>query len=288
MLNYCAHAKGSAPSARWLKAGAAVIEGFGQERFAAFARAWLALLPSPGPRRDANPAEQRRYIVCENNADLLKGLAWLLVHAPDAATAATLRDAAVAAFRKIPNLGARSAKAGNACLQTLKTLPGFLGARELAVLRGMVVQPSYRAMVDKALAECAGISASASTKWKSSPHPITDSRRGVARWHSVNSRPTSASLLSRLTLAGVAHIDGKFLVVQGRLRRYKIHVGSGNILMEPNDQHLCIVPDRTTPSSEPRLPFEGDGMLAVILSKAFLLARDDEIEDPAITRQIGR
>ena len=103
-----------------------------------------------------------------------------------------------------------------------------------------------------------------------------------------NRREIIAELLPRLTLAGVAHIDGKFLVVQGRLRRYEIHLGSGNILMEPNDQYLCIVADRTTPSSEPRLPFEGDGMLAVIISKAFLLARDDEIEDPAITRQIGR
>jgi hypothetical protein len=35
-------------------------------------------------------------------------------------------------------------------------------------------------------------------------------------------------------------------------------------------------------------PFEGDGTLAVILSKAFLLAEDWNIEDPTILRQIGR
>jgi hypothetical protein len=34
------------------------------------------------------------------------------------------------------------------------------------------------------------------------------------------------------------------------------------------------------------LPFEGDPVLSVILSKAFLLADDRAITDPTITRQI--
>jgi hypothetical protein len=36
------------------------------------------------------------------------------------------------------------------------------------------------------------------------------------------------------------------------------------------------------------LPFEGDRMLSIILSKAFLLAADDKITDPAIVNQINR
>ena len=35
------------------------------------------------------------------------------------------------------------------------------------------------------------------------------------------------------------------------------------------------------------LPFEGDSTLSIILSKAFLLAEDQKIKDPTITRQIG-
>jgi hypothetical protein len=34
------------------------------------------------------------------------------------------------------------------------------------------------------------------------------------------------------------------------------------------------------------LPFEGDSMLSLILSKAFLLAADKKITDPAIVRQL--
>jgi hypothetical protein len=97
-------------------------------------------------------------------------------------------------------------------------------------------------------------------------------------------------LLPRLKIAERCTLSDKFLVVRGELRTYKIHLGSGNILMEPNDQYLCIVPNRRAEVDAPDtafLPFEGDGTLAVILSKAFLLADDRAIKDPTITRQIG-
>lgn len=96
-------------------------------------------------------------------------------------------------------------------------------------------------------------------------------------------------LLPRLKIAKVSSIQDKFLVVKGKLRTYKIHLGSTNILMEPNDQYLCIVPDRSKPPTQNLfLPFEGDTGLSVIISKAFLLAEDDKIKDGTITSQINR
>jgi hypothetical protein len=103
-------------------------------------------------------------------------------------------------------------------------------------------------------------------------------------------RDVLVSLLPRLTkLRGRVTLSDRFLVVRGDLRTYKIHLGSGNILMEPNDQYLCIVPDRspaTAAGGELFLPFEGDATLSVILSKAFLLADDTAITDRTIVRQI--
>lgn len=96
-------------------------------------------------------------------------------------------------------------------------------------------------------------------------------------------------LVPRLRIAKVAEVQDKFLVVRGKLRTYKIHMGSGNILMEPNDQYLCIVPDRSpkqASATDVFLPFEGDAILSIILSKALLLADDDKITDETITRQI--
>lgn len=121
-----------------------------------------------------------------------------------------------------------------------------------------------------------------------------------AYWHSYSFGELSATaetrkqllgrLIPRLAIASRCSIEGRFLKVRGDLHTYKIHLGSGNILMEPNDQYLCIVPGRgsTTSTTEKLfLPFEGDTVLSIILSKAFLLAEDAKITDQTITRQIG-
>ena len=98
------------------------------------------------------------------------------------------------------------------------------------------------------------------------------------------------NLVPRLKIKNVASIKDKFLVVKGKIRTYKIHLGSTNILMEPNDQYLCIVPDRSQKNHTENvfLPFEGDAGLSIILSKAFLLAEDDKITDTTILTQINR
>jgi hypothetical protein len=96
-------------------------------------------------------------------------------------------------------------------------------------------------------------------------------------------------LVPRLKIRDRAHVEGKFLKVRGDIRTYKIHLGSGNILMEPNDQYLCIVPGGSRDAvntTDLRLPFEGDRVLAIILSKAFMLADDKAITDVTITRQL--
>ena len=96
-------------------------------------------------------------------------------------------------------------------------------------------------------------------------------------------------LVPRLKIGRVSEIKGNFLEVQGHRHRYKIHLGSGNILMADGDRYLCIVPDRsakTIGSSDVFLPFEGDAVLSIILSKAQLLMDDDQITDPTILRQL--
>ena len=101
-------------------------------------------------------------------------------------------------------------------------------------------------------------------------------------------REVLAHLLPRLKIADRCELTDKFLVVRGNRRTYKIHLGSANVLMEPNDEYLCIVPDRGRGPRRLYLPFEEDSRLSVILSKAFMLADDERIEDPTITRQISR
>ncbi len=95
-------------------------------------------------------------------------------------------------------------------------------------------------------------------------------------------------LLPRLKIRDVARIEGRFLIVDGKIHTYKIHIGSSNILIAPNDRYLCIVPG---PSKDKNLeqiflPFEGDNGLSIVLSKAFMLVDDDKIKDKTIISQL--
>ncbi|SNS43491.1 DUF4132 domain-containing protein [Actinomadura mexicana] len=92
-------------------------------------------------------------------------------------------------------------------------------------------------------------------------------------------------ILPRTRIAGRCALDGRHLVVRGELRTYRIHLGSANVLMEPDGAYLCIVQGRRAPGTL-YLPFE-DERLSLILSKAFLLAADHKITDASIRRQIG-
>lgn len=119
-------------------------------------------------------------------------------------------------------------------------------------------------------------------------------------WHSFSFGELTASAITRkeilenlipkLRFGKQCKFVDRFLIVEGKKRIYKIHLGSGNILMEPNNQYLCIVPDSSKSSKEPKvyLPFEGDRTLSIILAKAQLLAIDDKIKDSTINSQINR
>jgi hypothetical protein len=96
-------------------------------------------------------------------------------------------------------------------------------------------------------------------------------------------------LVPMLEIGERCSLEDRFLRVRGDLCTYHIHLGSGNILMEPGQQYLCIVFDaKAQESTEGQffLPFEGDSLLALILSKAFLLAADTQIKDKSILSQI--
>jgi hypothetical protein len=105
----------------------------------------------------------------------------------------------------------------------------------------------------------------------------------------ITRREVLAKLIPRLKIADRCKLYDRFLVVRGDIRTYKIHLGSANILMTPNDAYLCIVPSQSSTvraTGKLFLPFEGDSVLSVILSKAFLLADDQKISDPTIISQI--
>jgi hypothetical protein len=109
---------------------------------------------------------------------------------------------------------------------------------------------------------------------------IAQTRAGVLR-----------RLLPALAFGAQCTVEGSFLRLTGRLHTYKIHLGSGFVLMSPDDLVLTSVLRCVLLSSGPvpaLLPFEGDDVLERILRAAFMLVNDTDITDPAIIRQIRR
>ncbi len=95
--------------------------------------------------------------------------------------------------------------------------------------------------------------------------------------------------MPKTKIAGRCSLTDRFLVVKGTIRTYKIHIGSGNISMEPDDSYRCIQPEgHPGQAGQLFLPFEEDGLLSVIISKAFLLAEDDKITDSTILLELRR
>ena len=124
------------------------------------------------------------------------------------------------------------------------------------------------------------------SKWRAQADAYWNWSQGAALTASAETRKEMlALLLPRMKQRASLSIEGDYLHVQGKLHRYHIHLGSGAVRMAETLQHLCIVPDRGK-QTRMTLPFDGDPILSLVLSKAMLLMADDKITDPVITRQM--
>jgi Domain of unknown function (DUF4132) len=95
-------------------------------------------------------------------------------------------------------------------------------------------------------------------------------------------------LIPHSRIADRCTFEERYLRVRGDRRAYRIHLGSAQVLMEPNDEHLFISLPKGPAAAEVNgifMPFE-DTLLGHVLAKAFLLADDARIRDETIRRQI--
>lgn len=79
---------------------------------------------------------------------------------------------------------------------------------------------------------------------------------------------------------------GNHLLIDGTLGEYSLHLGSGTMHRRPGGA-ICILPVGSQHRGRLFLPFaDDDPKTAEIVSKALLLARDQQIQDPAILEQL--
>ena len=113
LLLNCLRTTGSSPSGRWLKGAEKHLETIGVVNFFKSLVRWFALVDKP--REAATHRYDSRLTFISVNVDILKGLAWLCSKTDDPEIARALSALAVSAYKKIPGVGPRAAKAGNVC-----------------------------------------------------------------------------------------------------------------------------------------------------------------------------
>lgn len=113
----------------------------------------------------------------------------------------------------------------------------------------------------------------------------------TAIWQSeLKRRNELEQLIPRLKIGSACSLEGDYLVVRGKLGDYKISYKNGCIFMSPSHQYLCIVSARQElipVQTSHLLHIEHDHQLSMIISKALLLANDDQITDSTILRQFA-
>ena len=81
-------------------------------------------------------------------------------------------------------------------------------------------------------------------------------------------------------------ITGSLATIQGRLGKYSVHLGSAVVHQQPGGS-VCIVAVPNQARGRIFLPFaDSDPRSAEVIAKVLLLAKDFEIQDPVILRQL--
>lgn len=97
-------------------------------------------------------------------------------------------------------------------------------------------------------------------------------------------------IVPKMKLHKLVRVEDNYLIVHGKLRTYKIHIGSGNVLINPDDHVLCILSKQVKDMMIDTLyiPFDDDPMLVTILGKMLMLVNDDGITDEGLMRVIQK
>ena len=120
---------------------------------------WFLLVERPRTRpleRGSQWQPDPKLLLQDENADILKALAWLCGGSENAEVACALGTLAPSAYRKVPQMGPRCVRVGNACVWALGAMPDTGGVGQLAMLRTRVKFGTAQKSIEKALNTAAG------------------------------------------------------------------------------------------------------------------------------------
>ncbi|MDQ3942946.1 MAG: DUF4132 domain-containing protein, partial [Actinomycetota bacterium] len=158
LLNLCAKVGGARPTAKWSREAGALLERIGRPAFESAVLRWFPLVDRPRTRPAERWSEWQpdpNLLIQDKNADILKALVWLCAERENAEIARALTALALSAYRKVPQVGPRCVRVGNACVWALGNMPGTEGIGQLALLKIRVKVGTAQKGIEKALSTAA-------------------------------------------------------------------------------------------------------------------------------------
>ena len=158
LIQHFALAKSSKPSQKWLKQAKELI-GDDCAPFIELSITTLSQIGEPGPAPHFNHGGWAHYgdptQVHNKHAEVLRGLIWATACVEDEALISVLGHAAEICFTKIPNIGPRSPKIGNACLVALSSMGNVSAVAQLGRLKSRARHASTRTQIARAMERAA-------------------------------------------------------------------------------------------------------------------------------------
>ena len=148
------------PTAKWLASGGKIVQGIGTDLVREALLRWLPLV-APGqtiPKLAAYPGDTRGTgdVMNEENATCLRGLLWLVQTIPRPHDLVRMiSSTALSAYKKVPGIGPRAVKVGNAAVYALSEMKSAEAVAQLAMLKVRVKFGTAQKEIEKAFTTAA-------------------------------------------------------------------------------------------------------------------------------------
>ena len=149
LFAHCATANASKPTGKWKKTAMSFIDGLSASEFQRRAQHWLPMINVAKP--DDPDRTSHALALDPTNQIVLRGLAWCYSFVPDDRMAATLGSTGLSAYRKLPGIGERASKVGNACVYAIGTVTSTESVAQLALMKTKVRTATSRKLIEKQL-----------------------------------------------------------------------------------------------------------------------------------------
>lgn len=160
LLTLCKEAEGSKPTKKWAKSAEELVAVIGRDKFKVRVIRWFELVARPRTvHRESRHvhAPDPDQLIAENNATVLRGLAWCCTGWKDTGVSSALANLAEVCFKKVRQLGPRCPRVGNACLYALSVTSSEDAAAQLSRLDSTVKQPTAKKRIGKSLYAAAAL-----------------------------------------------------------------------------------------------------------------------------------